>query len=287
MSELEILAARFEADRGHLRQVAQRILGSAHEADDAVQEAWVRLSRSDTTEVDNLTGWLTTVVSRVCLDMLRSRQARREDPAELPVVAADTADPEQEAVMADALGPALLLVLDTLGPRERLAFVLHDMFAVPFPEIAEIIGASPAVARQLASRARRRVQGSDPAEDTGQNARKREIVEAFLTAARGGDFSALLELLDPSVQLRADDAAVAMGVSALVSGPADVAGMFHGRAKALRTALIDGLPGLVWALKGEPKVAFAFTIDDEGGHVTGIEQLADPATLAALEIEFV
>src|SRR4051794_8728021 len=132
MSELEILAARFEADRGHLRQVAQRILGSAHEADDAVQEAWVRLSRSDTTEVDNLTGWLTTVVSRVCLDMLRSRQARREDPAELPVVAAETADPEQEAVLTDALGPALLLVLDTLGPRERLAFVLHDMFAVPF-----------------------------------------------------------------------------------------------------------------------------------------------------------
>jgi RNA polymerase sigma-70 factor (ECF subfamily) len=285
MSELEILAARFEADRGHLRQVAQRILGSAHEADDAVQEAWVRLSRSDTTEVDNLTGWLTTVVSRVCLDMLRSRQARREDPADLPVVAAETADPEQEAVLADALGPALLLVLDTLGPRERLAFVLHDMFAVPFPEIAEIIGASPAVARQLASRARRRVQGSEPDEDNGQIARKREVVDAFLTAARGGDFSALLELLDPSVQLRADDAAVTMGVSALVSGPSEVAGVFNGRAKALRTALIDGLPGLVWALRGEPKVAFVFTI--EGGRVTGIEQLADPATMAALEIEFV
>jgi RNA polymerase sigma factor (sigma-70 family) len=285
MSELEILAARFEADRGHLRQVAQRILGSAHEADDAVQEAWVRLSRSDTSEVDNLTGWLTTVVSRVCLDMLRSRQARREDPAELPVVAAETADPEQEAVLTDALGPALLLVLDTLGPRERLAFVLHDMFAVPFPEIAEIIGASPAVARQLASRARRRVQGSDPSDDNEQIGRKREIVDAFLAAARGGDFSTLLELLDPSVQLRADDAAVAMGVSALVNGPTDVAGVFNGRAKALRTALIDGLPGLVWALRGEPKVAFAFTID-EGGRVTGIEQIADPGTLTALAIEF-
>ena len=284
MSELEILAARFEEDRAHLRQVAQRILGSAHEADDAVQEAWVRLSRSDTSEVDNLTGWLTTVVSRVCLDMLRSRQARREDPAELPVVAAETADPEQEAVMADTLGPALLLVLDTLGPRERLAFVLHDMFAVPFPEIAEIIGASPAVARQLASRARRRVQGSDVNND-GEIARKREIVDAFLAAARGGDFAALLTLLDPSVQLRADDAAVAMGVSALVSGPAEVAGVFNGRARALRTAFIDGLPGLVWALRGEPKVAFAFTIED--GRVTGIEQLADPATLTALEIEYV
>ena len=285
MSELDVLAERFEQDRPHLRLVAQRILGSPHEADDAVQEAWVRLSRSDTSEVDNLTGWLTTVVSRVCLDMLRSRQARREDPAELPVVAAETADPEQEAVMADALGPALLLVLDTLGPRERLSFVLHDMFAVPFPEIAEIIGASPAVARQLASRARRRVQGGDPTIE-GEIGRKREVVDAFLAAARGGDFSALLELLDPSVQLRADDAAVKMGVSALVSGPSEVAGVFNGRAKALRTALIDGLPGLVWALRGEPKVAFTFAIDEDG-HVTGIEQLADPATLAALEIEFV
>ncbi|HEX5199484.1 MAG TPA: sigma-70 family RNA polymerase sigma factor [Actinoplanes sp.] len=285
MSELEILAARFEADRPHLRQVAQRILGSAHEADDAVQEAWVRLSRSDTSEVGNLTGWLTTVVSRVCLDMLRSRQARREDPAELPVVAAEGADPEQEAVMADALGPALLLVLDTLSPRERLAFVLHDMFAVDFPQIAEIVGCSPASARQLASRARRRVQGSEP-EDSGQMARKREIVDAFLAASRGGDFTALLNLLDPSVTLRADEAAVAMGTTALAEGPEAVAGVFSGRAKALRHAFIDGLPGLVWALHGEPKVAFAFTVDDEDGRVTGIEQIADQATLAALEIEF-
>ncbi|WP_433377576.1 sigma-70 family RNA polymerase sigma factor [Actinoplanes sp. CA-142083] len=284
MSELEILAARFEADRPHLRQVAQRILGSAHEADDAVQEAWVRLSRSDTSDVGNLTGWLTTVVSRVCLDMLRSRQARREDPAELPVVAAETADPEQEAVMADAIGPALLLVLDTLNPRERLAFVLHDMFAVDFPQIAEIVGCSPASARQLASRARRRVQGSSP-DDSGQTARKREIVDAFLAAARGGDFSALLSLLDPSVTLRADEAAVAMGnTNALAEGASTVAGVFNGRAKALRHAYIDGLPGLVWALHGEPKVAFAFTI--EGDRVTGIEQIADPSTLAALEIEF-
>jgi RNA polymerase sigma factor (sigma-70 family) len=283
MSELEILAQRFEADRGHLHAVAQRILGSAHEADDAVQEAWVRLSRSDTTEVGNLTGWLTTVVSRVCLDMLRSRQARREDPGELPVVVADEADPEQEAVLADAIGPALMLVLDTLGPRERLAFVLHDMFAVPFPEIAEIIGASPAVARQLASRARRRIQGTD--HEISDKSGQRRVVAAFLAASRGGDFAALLELLDPSVVLRADPAAVAMGVSARVSGPSDVAGVFNGRAKALRTALLDGQPGLVWALRGEPKVAFVFTVVD--GSVTGIEQIADPATLTALEIEFV
>jgi RNA polymerase sigma factor (sigma-70 family) len=160
MSELDLLADRFEQDRPHLRAVAQRILGSTHEADDAVQEAWMRLSRSDTAGVGNLTGWLTTVVSRVCLDMLRSRSARREDPAELPPVVADeTADPEGDAVMADAIGPALLLVLDTLGPGERLAFVLHDMFAVPFPQIADIVGCTPAAARQLASRARRRVQG--------------------------------------------------------------------------------------------------------------------------------
>lgn len=283
MSEIEILAARFEADRPHLRQVAQRILGSAHEADDAVQEAWVRLSRSDTSEVGNLTGWLTTVVSRVCLDMLRSRQARREDPAELPVVVAESADPEQEAVMADALGPALLLVLDTLSPRERLAFVLHDLFAVDFPQIAEIIGCAPAAARQLASRARRRVQGAD-LDENGQIARKREIVEAFLAAARGGEFTALLALLDPSVTLRADEAAVAMGTDARAEGPEAVAAVFNGRAKALRPALIDGLPGLVWALRGEPKVAFPFTIED--GLVIGIEQIADPATLAVLEIEF-
>src|SRR3954468_24645951 len=184
MSDLDMLAGRFEQDRAHLRAVAQRILGSPHEADDAVQEAWVRLSRTDTGDVGNLTGWLTTVVSRVCLDMLRSRTARREDPAELPeTVVSDTADPEHEAVVADAIGPALLLVLDTLSPAERLAFVLHDMFAVPFPEIAEIVGCSPAAARQLASRGRRRVQGSTDA-GAADAARRRAVVEAFLAASR-------------------------------------------------------------------------------------------------------
>src|SRR4051794_11748925 len=205
MSELDLLASRFEADRAHLRTVAQRILGSTHEADDAVQETWMRLSRTDTADVDNLTGWLTTVVSRVCLDMLRARTARREEPAELPpAVAADAraADPEHEALLADAIGPALLVVLDTLGPSERLAFVLHDMFAVPFPEIAEIVGCSPAAARQLASRARRRVQGSAaPDRETPEAApdedvvRRRTVVDAFLAASRGGDFAALLALL--------------------------------------------------------------------------------------------
>src|SRR3954452_23576696 len=209
MNDLDLLARRFEEDRPHLRAVAQRILGSEHEADDAVQEAWVRLSRTDTGDVSNLTGWLTTVVSRVCLDMLRSRTARREDPAELPeTVVAETADPEHEAVLADAIGPALMVVLDTLSPSERLAFVLHDMFAVPFPEIAEIVGCSPAAARQLASRGRRRGQGTrdDPAEGEPQAAdvaRRRDVVEAFLAASRSGDFAALLAMLDPEVVLRA------------------------------------------------------------------------------------
>jgi RNA polymerase sigma factor (sigma-70 family) len=293
MSELDLLASRFEADRAHLRTVAQRILGSAHEADDAVQETWMRLSRTDTADVDNLTGWLTTVVSRVCLDMLRARTARREEPAELPpAVAADAraADPEHEALLADAIGPALLVVLDTLGPSERLAFVLHDMFAVPFPEIAEIVGCSPAAARQLASRARRRVQGSAaPDRETPEAApdedvaRRRTVVDAFLAASRGGDFAALLALLDPAVVLRADEAAVKTGANALVNGARAVAETFSGRARAARVALIDGEPGLVWSAGGTPRVVFAFTVTD--GRVTAIDLLADPATLAAMDIE--
>jgi RNA polymerase sigma-70 factor (ECF subfamily) len=282
MSDLEILADRFEQDRPHLRTVAQRILGSEHEADDAVQEAWVRLSRTDTSDVGNLTGWLTTVVSRVCLDMLRSRTARREDPAELPeTVVGDVADPEHEAVLADAIGPALLLVLDTLGPAERLAFVLHDMFAVSFPEIAEIVGTSPAAARQLASRARRKVQGNPPdgAEDV---ARRRTVVDAFLAASRGGDFAALLALLDPDVVLRADPAGVQFGAEALVRGPDAVAATFSGRAQGARPALLDGAPGLLWSTGGTPRVAFVFTIED--GRITAIDLLADPGTLGAMTI---
>jgi RNA polymerase sigma factor (sigma-70 family) len=285
MSELEILAGRFEQDRPHLRAVAQRILGGEHEADDAVQEAWVRLSRADTSEVGNLTGWLTTVVSRVCLDMLRSRSARREDPAELPeTVADDGADPEHEAVLADAIGPALVLVLDTLAPSERLAFVLHDMFAVPFPEIAEIVGTTPAAARQLASRARRKVQGGGPAGDPDDDvARRRTVVEAFLAASRGGDFAKLLALLDPDVEVRADAAGVKMGAEAVVRGPVAAANTFSGRAQGARLALLDGSPGLLWSAGGKPRVAFAFTVADD--LVTAIDLIADPERLAALAFE--
>ena len=293
MSELELLAERFEQDRPHLRLVARRILGSPHEADDAVQETWVRLSRSDTAEVGNLTGWLTTVVSRVCLDMLRARTARREEPADLPAdlraeaaetAAGEGADPEHAALMADAIGPALMLVLDTLGPAERLAFVLHDMFAVPFPEIATIVGCSPAAARQLASRARRRVQGTGPgAGDAADVARRRAVVAAFLAASQGGDFAALLEVLDPDVVLRADPAAVKMGANALVNGAPGVAGTFVGRARAAEVALIDGAPGLVFAVNGTPRVVFAFTIGADG-RITGIDQVADPAMIGAMEL---
>ncbi len=282
MTDLEGLARRFEADRGHLTAVAGRILGSAHEAEDAVQEAWVRLSRTDTSGVGNLTGWLTTVVSRVCLDMLRSRSARREEPAELGFVT-DAADPEHEAVMADAIGPALLLVLDTLNPGERLAFVLHDMFAVPFPQIAEIVGCTPAAARQLASRGRRRVQGSPALDDDDRN-RRREVVSAFLAASKGGDFGALLALLDPEVELRADAAGASMGVAAMLRGSDAVATMFSGKARAARLMLVDGLPAAVWSLRGEPQVVFAVTVGADG-LIKGIDLLADRETLDAMTFE--
>jgi RNA polymerase sigma-70 factor, ECF subfamily len=285
MNELDLLAGRFEADRPHLRAVAQRILGSEHEAEDAVQEAWVRLSRTDTTDIANLTGWLTTVVSRVCLDMLRSRTARREELADAPeAVAIDVRDPEREAVLADAIGPALLLVLDTLAPAERLAFVLHDMFAVPFDEIADVVGCSPSAARQLASRARRKVQGTaeDETPEAGDAGRRRAIVDAFLAASRGGDFAALVELLDPQVVFRADAAGVRVGSAALVRGADAVAETFSGRARAAHLALIDGAPGAVWSVGGKPRVAFTFTI--AGGRITAIDLLADPETLAALDV---
>src|SRR5438270_11354347 len=230
----EWLAERFEADRTRLQAVAYRLLGSASEADDAVQEAWLRLSRSDTSEVENLKGWLTTVVARVCLDMLRSRKARPEDPVgpqspERAVGREGPIGPEQEALLADSVGLALLVVLDRLNPAERLAFVMHDMFAVPFEEIAPIVGRSPAAARQLASRARRRVRGAQTKPDL---ARQRAVVDAFLAAARGGDFEGLLELLDPDVVCRADAAAAAMGADAEVRGADAVTKTFAGRARA-------------------------------------------------------
>src|SRR5207245_6606879 len=226
MDEHEWLAEQFEAYRTHLRAVAYRMLGSVSEADDAVQESWLRLSRSDTSGVENLGGWLTTVVARVCLDMPRSRETRREEPLAMhvpdPIVSReDGIDPEHEALLADSVGLALLVVLNTLNPAERLAFVLHDLFAVPFDEIAPIVGRSPTATRQLASRARRRVQGAATASDVDLTP-QREVVDAFLAASRGGDFEALLAVLDPDVVLRADQTAVHMGTSEEVRGAPDV-----------------------------------------------------------------
>ena len=284
MSDRDGLTHRFEADRAHLTSVAYRMLGSAAEADDAVQEAWLRVSRADTTEIDNLRGWLTTVVARICLDMLRSRRSRREDPIDdgLPDVAeVEHGGPEDEALMADSVGLALLVVLDTLDPAERLAFVLHDMFAVPFEEIAPIVGRSPAAARQLASRARRRVRGAQTKPDL---ARQRAVVDAFLAAARGGDFEGLLELLDPDVVCRADAAAAAIGAAAEVRGAEAVTKTFAGRARAAQPATVDGEPGLVWAQGGVARVAFAFKV--VRGKIVEIEMIADPVRIAALGITF-
>ena len=284
MSEHEWLAERFEENREHLRVVAYRILGSRVEAEDAVQEAWIRLSRSDADAIDNLGGWLTTVVGRICLDMLRTRRGRPEQPVgdHSPALTDDDVpDPELEAVQADSVGLALLVVLETLTPAERLSFVLHDMFAVPYDDIAPIVGKSPEAARQLASRARRRVQGTP--EPAGADAnRQKEIVEAFLAASRGGDFDALLELLDPEVVLRADETVVARGAGAMVRGAAAVAETFSGRAQAAVLTLVDGEAGAVWRLHGEPVVVFSFTVAD--GRITGIELLGNPDYLRDVDL---
>ncbi|MHB8463565.1 MAG: sigma-70 family RNA polymerase sigma factor, partial [Acidimicrobiales bacterium] len=279
MVEHDWLADRFEAHRAHLRAVAYRMLGSQSEADDAVQEAWLRLSRSDTTAIENLAGWLTTVVARVSLDMLRSRSSRREEPAGVEV--ADHlespqagGDPEHEALLADAVGSALLVVLDSLTPAERLAFVLHDMFAVPFDDIGAIVGRSSNAAKQLASRARHKVHGSGPAPDADPR-RQREVVDAFLAASRNGEFDALVALLDPDVSLHADAAAVRMGSPEQVLGARAVAGVFSGRALAAHPALIDGAVGIAWAVGGRPKVAWDVTVT--GGKIVHIDMLADTA----------
>jgi len=286
MTENDLLAERFQENRTHLRAVAYRMLGSVSEADDAVQEAWLRLSRSDTRSVANLSGWLTTVVARVCLDMLRSRRSRKEESLgthgpHLVVSHDDGTDPEHEALMADSVGLALLVVLETLGPAERLAFVLHDMFAVPFDEIAPIVGRSPAAPRQLGSRARRRVQGADRAGE-GDLARNREVVDAFLAASRNGDFETLLALLDPDVMLRADSAAVRVGALSEVRGAAAVAETFKGRAQTAQRALVNGAPGAVWAPGGQLRVAFAFTITQ--GKIVAIDLLAEPEILGQVEL---
>ena len=287
MSEHDWLAERFEENRPHLRAVAYRMLGSSAEADDAVQETWLRLSRAGVGGVENLGGWLTTIVARVSLNMLRSRTLRREEPMDPPTTGQPVAppngtDPEHEAVLADSVGLALLVVLDTLTPAERLAFVLHDMFAVPFEEIAPIVERSPVATRQLASRARRRVQEAGPGDPPGEISRRREVVAAFLAASREGDFDALLTMLDPDIVLRADTAAAQMGADAEAIGPRAVAGIFSGRAKALRPALIDGAPGAVWTYRGETRVVFAFTFT--GGTITAIEQIADPERIARFEV---
>ena len=275
------LGERFEENRSRLTAIAYRMLGSGSEADDAVQEAWLRLSRSDVDAIDNLAGWLTTVVGRVCLDMLRSRKSRREEPLDSGVYEA-AENPEQEAVLADSIGLAMLVVLESLTPAERVAFVLHDMFAMPFEEIAPIVGRSEVATRQLASRARRRVQGAEPAGAASVGSR-REIVDAFLAASRGGDFTALLALLDPDVVLIADDATVRTGgIDKEVVGAERVAAQFAGRARAAQAALIDGEPGLVWAPGGKARVVFAFTFRE--GRITGIDIVGDADRLRELDV---
>ncbi|WP_165986482.1 sigma-70 family RNA polymerase sigma factor [Streptomyces sp. YIM 98790] len=297
------LAECFETHRSRLRAVAHRILGSAGEADDAVQEAWLRLSRTDTEQVENLGGWLTTVVARVSLNMLRSRSTRRELPLDSgsagpweppgPGGAAEGpagggsfgAEPEDAAVRADSVGLAMLVVLDTLSPAERLAFVLHDMFGVPFDEIAPIVERTPAATRQLASRARRRVRGTDPgtaSPDGTSPGRRREIIDAFLAAARGGGFEALLTLLDPEVVVRADSVAVAIGAAPEIRGVPAVSEFLRGRSAGARPALLGGASGLVWAPGGRVKVAWSFTIT--GGRIAAIDLVADEEELDALQV---
>ncbi|MGV3618417.1 MAG: sigma-70 family RNA polymerase sigma factor [Fimbriimonas sp.] len=289
MNQRDFLAQRFEENRPQLRTVAYRMLGSLSEADDAVQEAWLRLNRTDAAAVTNLGGWLTTTVARVSLDMLRSRKSRREESfeAHVPETIAgekDGSDPEHEALLADSIGIALLVVLETLAPAERVAFVLHDMFDIPFEEIGPIVERSPMAARQLASRARRRVRGTSDVPEANF-ARQREVVAAFRAASRGGDLSALLAVLDPDIVVRADAAAVAMGASPEVRGSDAVVKTFLGRAQGALPALVDGVPGLAWVVRGQRKVVFHFTIAD--GRVVAIDLMADPEQLAEIDLEIV
>ena len=285
MTDRDLLTEEFESHRAHLRSVAYRMLGSVTEADDAVQEAWLRLNRSDTAAVENLGGWLTTVVSRVALDALRARRARREDylGSRLPEPVFDTAfggDPEQEALLADSVGLALLVVLDTLTPAERLAFVLHDMFAVSFDEIATIVDRSPAAARQLASRARRRVRGAAPTPDPDL-ARQRQIVDTFLAAARAGDFEALLEVLDPDVVFRVDTGGSGPAARPPLVGAEAVARQLvtrgAGFAPLARPAMVNGGPGAIVAPNGVTIAVVGFTVS--GGRIVEIDVVADPAKL--------
>jgi RNA polymerase sigma-70 factor (ECF subfamily) len=282
MDEKKFLAEKFEANRGHLRAVAYRMLGSTAEVDDAVQETWLRLSRSDTGAVENLSGWLTTVIARICLDMLRARKSRREEPMgpHVPEPAADDAH-GRDAEMADSVGAALLVVLETLAPAERLAFVLHDMFAVPFEEIAPIVGRTPAAARQLASRARRRVQGAPPPD--ADISRQRKIVDAFLAASRNGDFEGLLAVLDPNVVFRADQAAQRLGSLAEIRGAAAVAETFKGRAQAAKPARVDGEPGVAVILGGQLRIVMRLTIS--GDRIAAMDAVADAERIGQFDVE--
>ena len=276
------LAEQFEANRARLRSVAYRMLGSSSEVDDAVQETWLRLNRSDASALDNLGGWLTTVVARICLDMLRSRKSRREEPMG-PHVPEPVANDEhqRDTEMADSVGAALLVVLETLAPAERLAFVLHDMFAVPFEEIAPIVGRTPAAARQLASRARRRVQGTPVPE--ADLSRQRTIVDAFLAASRDGDFEGLLAVLDPDVVFRADQAAQRLGSLAEIRGAAAVAKTFKGRAQAAKPALVDGAMAVAVIFGGQLRIVLRLTI--AGDRIAGVEAVADAERIGAFEVE--
>jgi RNA polymerase sigma factor (sigma-70 family) len=289
MDENEWLAERFEEHRGHLRAVAYRMLGSVSEADDAVQEAWLRLGRVDAGEIENLRAWLTTVVARVSLNVLRSRRTRNEESLDVrvpePIVSSpDGVDPEHEALLADSVGLAMLVVLETLSPAERLAFVLHDMFAVPFEEIAPMVGRTPTAARQLASRARRRVQGEAAVPDPDV-ARQREVVDAFFAAARGGDFEALVAVLDPDVVVRSDGGAARPSLTTVVRGAEAVARRAMSFARLspyVRPALVNGAAGVVVAPRGVPFSVMGFTV--AGGRIVAIDSLSDPERLRELDL---
>ncbi|WP_329497243.1 RNA polymerase sigma factor SigJ [Kitasatospora herbaricolor] len=289
MDESDVLAERFEEHRSHLRAVAYRMLGSLGEADDAVQETWLRLGRTDVAEVQNLGGWLTTVVARICLSVLRRRAQRREDPLEVrmpdPVVGReDAVDPEHQVLLADSVGLALLVVLESLTPAERIAFVLHDMFAVPFDEIAPMIEKSSAATRQLASRARRRVQGQAPAPDPDR-ARQREVVAAFFAASRDGDFDALVAVLDPDVVLRSDGGGLRARRTVRLNGARTVASQaltFRKLSPFVRPALVNGAAGVVVAAAGRAMSVMAFTVT--GGRIVAIDVIADPDRLGKLDL---
>jgi RNA polymerase sigma factor (sigma-70 family) len=291
MNQNDWLARRFDESRAHLRAVAYRMLGSASDAEDAVQETWLKLNRSDSREIQNLGGWLTTVLARVCLDMLRARGSRREEPLAAANDEPGDGSPEDDLAMADAIGPALLVVLETLAPAERVAYVLHDMFDLSFEEVARMLDRTPIAARQLASRARRRVQGTEaPAPGIAQH---RELVSAFLAASRDGNFERLLAVLSLEVVLRADDVAVRTAISRQrhgapdlapeVRGASRVASAFKGRARAAVPAIIDGEAGAVWAVGGLVRAAFVFSIEED--KITAIDIVMDPARLAQLDVK--